>query len=631
MKLWAGLLTLWAMWCFSTAAHAAEPARFALIINQVHYESLTPLPDTDGEAKSVGDSLKKIGFDVTLARDANLTGLQTALKDFRRKLAASPGAIGFIYYTGHGMADPTDEKGDNYLLGIDADVKIVADLPASGIKLGDLVTQMSRTDASAVIIVVDACRNTPSLGKAATKGLVAVAAEPNTLVAYSTDLGDIASVGVYAPVLSRELVKPGLSVTQVFDAVQIEVSKQTGRKQRPWSNNRIYDVICLAGCTINVAPTVVNQPETVEQTFWASAKDCGDYRAYLKKYPSGDFADLANSRLAAPLCNISNKPVSWDPGLSAPVKAGAVALCDLKAGAQYDDDRLASNGFADFITINSADAVNACQTALNNDPDNRHLMVNLGRAYLAGSSFDMATGLFKRAADLGSGEGMFEMGVMANKGGQDPSGDATARQWFRKAADAGNVEGTSNLAALLAAGRGGSADLTEALTLYGRSAQRGEPFAMTGLGTMYFYGQGTTQNYSAALQWFKAAADRGYAPAMTTLGYMYENGTGVAKDYSAARTLYEQATALNNVDAMASLGTLYYNGTGVTRDLVTARRYFDAAAQRGNVGAMASVGFMNQNGLGGSLDLNTARYWYQQASQMGNAWATEQLKTLPAG
>ena len=157
---------------FGAAAHA-DPVKMALVINQVDYDKLTPLPDTDGEAAQMTGALKQVGFDVTNVRDANSDGagghpsLKETIKDFRRKLAASPGAIGFIYYTGHGMADPTDEKGDNYLLSIDADVQVAADLPSSGIKLGDLVEGMSQTGAQAVIIVVDACRNTPSLGKGA--------------------------------------------------------------------------------------------------------------------------------------------------------------------------------------------------------------------------------------------------------------------------------------------------------------------------------------------------------------------------------------------------------------------------------------------------------------------------------
>ena len=424
MKIWSGIVMALAMWCAGSLAHATDTpvgAKMALIINQVDYETLTPLPDTDTEAAQMKDALARDGFDITSVRDANIDGsgghpnLRQVIKDFRRKLAASPGAIGFIYYTGHGMADLTDEKGDNYLLAIDADIKIAADLPSSGVKLGDLMDGMSDTNATAVIIVVDACRNTPSLGKGASKGLVAVAADPNTLVAYSTDLGDIAGVGVYAPVLAAELVKPGLTVTQVFDAVQVQVANQTGRKQRPWSNNRIYDTLCLAGCTINI-----NNSESVEQTFWSSAKDCGDYRAYLNKYPNGDFAALAQSRLGDPLCNISHNPTSFNAGLAPAINAGTVGLCDIKAGSEFDADRAATAPYIHLMSISSPDAVEACQAAVDQDPTNRHLQLNLGRAYLAGNDYDNARTWFTKSADAGNSEAHGRPGHRRRQGRQRP-------------------------------------------------------------------------------------------------------------------------------------------------------------------------------------------------------------------
>ncbi|ESQ92693.1 hypothetical protein ABAC460_02370 [Asticcacaulis sp. AC460] len=636
MKLWLSLVAAFTLWCLGTVAHAAEPAKFALVINQVGYTHLTPLPDTDKEATQVTTALKQVGFDVTTVRNVNLSGLQTTLKDFRRKLAASPGAIGFIYYTGHGMADPTDEKGDNYLLGIDADVQVVADLPASGIKLSDLVNQMSRTDASAVIIVVDACRNTPSLGKAGTKGLVAVAAEPNTLVAYATDLGDIASVGVYAPVLAREIVKPGMSVTQVFDSVQIEVSKQTGRKQRPWSNNRIYDVICLAGCTVNInvtAPQVVTQPETVEQTFWASAKDCGDYRAYLNKYPNGEFAEMARTRLGAPLCNISRNPTSFDAGLAPALTSVSETLCDAKAGGQFDEDRPAgNNGYMAFASIVSAEAVPVCQQAVDSQPANRRMMVNLGRAYLAGSSFDLAQQWFQKAADAGSAQGMFQMAMMANRGGQDPSGDVAARPWLLSAAALGNAEAMEYVGIFYAYGRGGHPqDISLAKAWYEKAAAKNSPYSTAALGGMAFYGQAGDQDYIVARAWFKRAADMGYGPAMNSLGYMAEQGLMQPKDLNLARQWYEKAAAAGDPAGMTSLGTVYYNGTGVQQDYVKARQWFDAAARRGDVNAMANLGLMQQTGLGGPVDMSMARYWYDLAGKGGHAWAAQQLKSMPAG
>ncbi|MEI9903734.1 MAG: caspase family protein [Asticcacaulis sp.] len=150
-----------------------DAPRLALIINQVDYTTLTPLPDTDQEASEIKDSLTKLGFDVTAARDLSVQAapghpsFRQVLDDFRRKVSASPGAIVFVYYTGHGMADPSDQGGgENYLLGIDANIRVAADLPPSGIVLSDLKTQFSRAGTKAVIIVLDACRDTPTIARA---------------------------------------------------------------------------------------------------------------------------------------------------------------------------------------------------------------------------------------------------------------------------------------------------------------------------------------------------------------------------------------------------------------------------------------------------------------------------------
>ena len=633
MKIWSGIVMALAMWCTGAVAHASDGgAKMALVINQVDYQTLTPLPDTDGEASQMKAALVKVGFDVTSVRDATLDGsgghpnLRQVIKDFRRKLAASPGAIGFIYYTGHGMADPTDEKGDNYLLSIDADVQVAADLPSSGIKLGDLMDGMSNTNATAVIIVVDACRNTPSLGKSASKGLVAVAADPNTLVAYSTDLGDIAGVGVYAPVLAAELVKPGLTITQVFDAVQVEVASQTGRKQRPWSNNRIYDTLCLAGCTINI-----NTSQSVEQTFWSSAKDCGDYRAYLNKYPDGDFAALAQTRLGDPLCNISHNPTSFTTGLAPAISAGTIGLCDIKAGSEFDQDRAATAGYIHLMSISSPDAVDACQKAVTQDPNNRHLQLNLGRAYLAGNDYANAAVWFTKSATAGNSEAMVGMGIVADKGGSDPSGLPQATAWFQKASDLGNGDGTALLAEMYMAPDASPADLAKGRQLALTAAQQGQTTAMTDYAALCYQGRGGARDYDEAFRWYKKAADTGYTVALVATGFMYENGNGVVQDYSAARHYYEQGMAAGDMNATASLGSLYYTGHGVTQDLTVARRLYLQAAQGGSAGAMGNLAMMYQNGYGGAVDLAQARAWYKLAASNGNTWATEQLKTLPTG
>ncbi|MEI9902956.1 MAG: caspase family protein [Asticcacaulis sp.] len=278
MKRWFAPLIAAVAMAVALPALADGAPRLALIINQVDYQTLTPLPDTDQEASEIKDSLTQLGFDVTSARDLSVQatpghpGFRQVLDDFRRKVSASPGAIVFVYYTGHGMADPTDAGGgENYLLGVDANIRVAADLPPSGIMLSDLKTQFSRAGTKALIIVLDACRDTPTLGKGVAKGLAPVTPDDNTLIAYSTDLGHIAETGVYAPVLAKELLKPGEKITDVFTNVQIGVSQETNQQQHPWVNNRIYDVICLASCEVKVAAPSgpgLSEAAQMEQTFW---------------------------------------------------------------------------------------------------------------------------------------------------------------------------------------------------------------------------------------------------------------------------------------------------------------------------------------------------------------------------
>ena len=518
MKLLWTLLAAF-LWCLGASAHAADGGtKLALVINQVDYQTLTPLPDTDGEATQMKAALVKVGFDVTSVRDATLDGsgghpnLRQVIKDFRRKLAASPGAIGFIYYTGHGMADPTDEKGDNYLLSIDADVQVAADLPSSGIKLGDLMDGMSNTNATAVIIVVDACRNTPSLGKGASKGLVAVAADPNTLVAYSTDLGDIAGVGVYAPVLAAELVKPGLTVTQVFDAVQVQVANQTGRKQRPWSNNRIYDTLCLAGCDITVnniaAPVDANWQR--EQAVWTSAKDCVDYSSYVAQYPKGAFVSQAQGRLSSPTCKsapvqqapvqqasvqMPAAPVASAPALTAPVttaSTGSLKLaatqpspwydddsemlvdsCDSDANADHDTDRVPGALAVLDRDVKPVKAIADCKRALAKYGDNRHLAYNLGRAYELNKDYANARAVYQQAAEAGNGAAMFGMGNLYFAGEGVNKDPAQAAAWFQKGATAGNSESMLYLGILYDGGLGVPDDPAQAKKWYKSSIAAG--------------------------------------------------------------------------------------------------------------------------------------------------------------
>ncbi|MEM9226113.1 MAG: caspase family protein, partial [Pseudomonadota bacterium] len=232
-------------------------ARLALIISQSDYsDSMGALLGTPEEADLIHSALDQTGFNVWRESDLTATQLKDTLREFRRELdGLGPDAVGFIYYTGHGAQHPETEA--SYLLGIDADIEVASDLNEFGVDLGAQRDNFAAVGAKAVFMVFDACRNVPGFGgfKTSMKGLNRVEAQSDMLIAYSTDLGDVAAEGEYAPVLAEELIRAGQSAETAFSNAQRRVAEQTDRRQLPWYNPRLYNTVCFAGCQpVNSAP-----------------------------------------------------------------------------------------------------------------------------------------------------------------------------------------------------------------------------------------------------------------------------------------------------------------------------------------------------------------------------------------
>jgi uncharacterized caspase-like protein len=102
-----------------SAAHTE--GRIALLIgNQSYDPSVGVLKNPYNDIAVVGDALAKQGFEVLPPiKDAKRSGILGGVRDLVRRLnAAGAGAIGFIYYTGHGAAEK--DTNINYLIPIDA-------------------------------------------------------------------------------------------------------------------------------------------------------------------------------------------------------------------------------------------------------------------------------------------------------------------------------------------------------------------------------------------------------------------------------------------------------------------------------------------------------------------------------
>jgi hypothetical protein len=140
-----------------------------------------------------------------------------------------------------------------------------------------------------------------------------VNAPAGVLVAYATGPGMTAADaaadgkgnnGLYTSELLRAMSLQGLKVEDVFKQARARVQEKSGGRQVPWESSSLVGEFYFFGPVTVVAPTPMpgggGVSESADLAFWNAIKDSadpGDFDAYLKQFPKGTFAALAQKRL----------------------------------------------------------------------------------------------------------------------------------------------------------------------------------------------------------------------------------------------------------------------------------------------------------------------------------------------
>lgn len=353
----------------------AEPRLALVVANGAYGGGMDPLANPVSDGKLIAATLQKLGFTVTLVTDADQKKMKRAVADFGEALeGAGPTTSALFYYAGHGL----QVDGQNYLIPVGADIRREADVDLEAVSADAVLKQMEYAAPSTSIVILDACRNNPlSRGmRAATRGLARMDAPNGSYVAYSTAPGQTAADGTgrnspFATALVAEMVKPGQGIEESFRNVRVNVSKATNGEQTPWDSSSLMNSFYFAGEKIEVAavapepapapapiapapaapvvPATSAEPSAAEMAFWDSVKnssDAGDYAAYLKKYPQGNFADLADSRLKTLEAKAASRNaaqpapaaavVEEEPPFESPLSDGTIVLSRRTQGALTD-------------------------------------------------------------------------------------------------------------------------------------------------------------------------------------------------------------------------------------------------------------------------------------------------------
>ena len=271
--------------------------RIALLIGNKDYKpGVGALVNPLNDVRRVGEALKAVGFEVLPpVQNARRADMLLAIYDFASKLkSAGANAIGFLYYSGHGVAS----AGENYLIPTDVDEPSTRLLAAQGVKQNDVLTIL-RNEAphAAHYLVLDACRNTLQ-GARGGKGFVPVGQQSGVLVAFATEPGKTASDvgkdnGPYATALAAELVRPDQNDLLMFHRVRIAVVEATSGDQVPWTEDGIQrrERISFAGQSL----------ASEAAQLWAVVKDSTNdvlLEAFIQKFGGTPYEPRARARLA---------------------------------------------------------------------------------------------------------------------------------------------------------------------------------------------------------------------------------------------------------------------------------------------------------------------------------------------
>ena len=218
---------------FSSPLLAATERRTALVIGNSSYSS-GPLKNPVNDASDMAATLKKVGFSVTLKKNADYREMIESIEEFGNTLKR--GGVGLFYYAGHGV----QVNNVNYLLPVNTQINKESDVRFQAVDAGRVLAEMENANNGLNIVILDACRDNP-FGKSfrsSVRGLAIVAHAPTgTFISYSTGAGQVARDGVernspYTKALLENIAKPGLTINKVFINVRSRVLKSTG--QVPW-------------------------------------------------------------------------------------------------------------------------------------------------------------------------------------------------------------------------------------------------------------------------------------------------------------------------------------------------------------------------------------------------------------
>src|SRR5215510_1286355 len=322
--------------------------RWALVIGVDKYidPQISPLKGSDNDARMIADALVRYsGFpqdQVILLSTNQPTERQPTRVNILRRLSNLSTAVPkdgllLVSFAGHGM----ERGGQAFLLPADAQISDqISFLEETAISMNGVKQWIKDTGVGQVLLLLDACRNDPG-GRADAPNPLS-SAYVNSFnfdvrnreiqafaTVYATGIGQRAyeytekKQGYFSWAVVEGLRgaaandKGEVTLSQLVKFVQEAVPKRIAidlgstKQQKPFAVIEGYRadelVIAVTSAATNTAGNIPGNiatvdPAAIELAYWDTIKNSNnpdDFKAYLAKYPDGQFAELAKSRSQA--------------------------------------------------------------------------------------------------------------------------------------------------------------------------------------------------------------------------------------------------------------------------------------------------------------------------------------------
>jgi Caspase domain/Tetratricopeptide repeat len=238
----------------------------ALLIGNSNYMwgGEPPLKEPVNDARSLGEELKRAGFDVEVRENLAKEAMQRAIDGFYGKLRT--GMTGLIFFSGYGI----QANRQSYLIPVDVDIFNESEVRPNGISLDNVLAEMNRRGAGVKIAIIDAARRFNPFENRFRRpgaGLAPVSSPGGTLVMYSATAGtpgglvpaSSAERGLFVGELLKEIRGQGVSAEEAFNRTRMGVSRASSNDQNPWISSSLSQEFSFSNCSKRLEVAAVDR------------------------------------------------------------------------------------------------------------------------------------------------------------------------------------------------------------------------------------------------------------------------------------------------------------------------------------------------------------------------------------